>query len=1565
VLVTLGTPTNALLGTPSTVTVIEGPPVTLGTPLQLGATFSFPVLLTAPATQDIAVPFSFSGSAGTSGVTASPLVIHAGQASGVITGTFTDGGLGGPSQTVTVTLGTPSGAALLTGTQPATLSEGTEPAVSLATPVQTGSIVNLQVSLSNPSPFDTMIPFTLGGNEMLTGVTASPLVIPAGQMTAAITGTLADNGQGGPAQFVSFTLGSPTNATLGSPTTVNFSEGPTATLLAGNQIGANFNFPVLLSAATTHDISIPFTISGSAGVSGVTASPLVIHAGHTSGTITGTFSDGGLGGPSQTVTVTLGTPTGGTLLTGTQPATLAEASEPAVELGTPVQTGANVSVQVTLSDPSPLNTIVPFTVGGNVGLSGLTPTPLLFAAGQTTATISGTLVDQGQGGPSKNVVFTLGTPTRATLGSPTSATLTEAPLVSIGQITQIGAAFSVPVTLSTTLTQDITVPFTVSGTATVSGVTAGPLVIQAGQSSATISGTFSDGGLGGPSKTVLITLGTPTGAALLGGAQAALLGEATEPIASLGTPVQTGPSFTLPVVLSNTSPFVTTIPFTVGGSAGISGGTPSPLVIAAGQLTGTIAVTLADSGQGGPGQNVSITLGTPTNATLGSPASATLTEGQIATFGTPSQSGATFSFPVSLSAAAAQDISIPFTLAGTAGISGFTASPLVIHAGQASGVITGTLTDGGLGGPSQTVTVTLGTPTGAALATGTQSATLAESSPPTVVLGTPVQTGGTFHVPVTLLSSSPVMASVPYTLSGNEPITSPTPGPLVFAPGQTTATISGILFDGGQGGPSYSVTFTLGTPANATLGSPASVTLTEGPTVAFGTPSQSGATFSFPVLLSAAATQDVTIPFTTAGSAGISGLSLSPLVIPAGQKSGIVSGTYTDGGQSGPSHTVTVTLGTPLGASLLGGNQQATLGEATPPVATLGTAVQTGATFSIVVSLSSLPTKVTTVPFTLGGNVSLSGATSSPLVFGIGQTTATISGTLADGGQGGPSKNVTVTLGAPTNAGLGNPATITVSEGPTVTFGTPSQIDATFSLPVVLSATATADVTVPFTLGGTAGVSGVSTSPLVIHAGQRTGFIVGTLTDGGLGGSSQTVTAALGTPTGAALAAGGPTATSLSEASTPTLTFGSPLENGTAFSIPVFLSRPSPFSVSVPFTLSGSAGITGVLASPLVVARGQTTAFITGTFTDGGYNGSAKQIVLTVGTPAHALLSSPGPFTFIEGTLSISGTIFFDYNSSGTLNPGEPGLAGRTVYLDLHNDATLDPGDPTTVSDQSGNFTISNIVAGSYTVREVLPFANVMVTGAAAGGIAVKLVSAPATVNFGNIATSTAMQVLTSANLFGKGNANLSTAFIQGLYHALLGRSAGASEVAPWLNALSGGLTRQQAAQDISASAEHRGIEVDAYYRTLLHRVESPAERTGWVNFFLAGGSEAQVVADFMGSAEYQSEHASNAAFATALYADILGRSASSSELKNVESQLAAGTVTRAQFIAAFLDSQEAYQLAVESFYVAYLHRNAYSDPQSSTWVNLLLGGQTLAQVQSEILGTGEFFNDGSGSVGP
>jgi hypothetical protein len=70
---------------------------------------------------------------------------------------------------------------------------------------------------------------------------------------------------------------------------------------------------------------------------------------------------------------------------------------------------------------------------------------------------------------------------------------------------------------------------------------------------------------------------------------------------------------------------------------------------------------------------------------------------------------------------------------------------------------------------------------------------------------------------------------------------------------------------------------------------------------------------------------------------------------------------------------------------------------------------------------------------------------------------------------------------------------------------------------------------------------------------------------------------------------------------------------------------------------------------------------------------------------------------------SIEGTVYQDSNDNGTDDLNELPIAGRTVYLDLNNDGVLDNGEPSVQTDASGTYLFTNLSAGAYTVREVLP----------------------------------------------------------------------------------------------------------------------------------------------------------------------------------------------------------------------------------------------------------------------
>jgi len=69
---------------------------------------------------------------------------------------------------------------------------------------------------------------------------------------------------------------------------------------------------------------------------------------------------------------------------------------------------------------------------------------------------------------------------------------------------------------------------------------------------------------------------------------------------------------------------------------------------------------------------------------------------------------------------------------------------------------------------------------------------------------------------------------------------------------------------------------------------------------------------------------------------------------------------------------------------------------------------------------------------------------------------------------------------------------------------------------------------------------------------------------------------------------------------------------------------------------------------------------------------------------------------------TLSGQVFQDTNGNGLKDGGDAGLSGWTVFLDANGNGTLDAGESSAVTDANGNYSFTNLSAGTYRVREVL-----------------------------------------------------------------------------------------------------------------------------------------------------------------------------------------------------------------------------------------------------------------------
>ncbi len=80
---------------------------------------------------------------------------------------------------------------------------------------------------------------------------------------------------------------------------------------------------------------------------------------------------------------------------------------------------------------------------------------------------------------------------------------------------------------------------------------------------------------------------------------------------------------------------------------------------------------------------------------------------------------------------------------------------------------------------------------------------------------------------------------------------------------------------------------------------------------------------------------------------------------------------------------------------------------------------------------------------------------------------------------------------------------------------------------------------------------------------------------------------------------------------------------------------------------------------------------------------------------------------------SISGTKWEDLNGDGIRDADEPGLAGVEIYLDTNNNGALDDNEPVQITadddpntpdiDETGQYKFTDLLPGTYTVREVIP----------------------------------------------------------------------------------------------------------------------------------------------------------------------------------------------------------------------------------------------------------------------
>ena len=1092
-----------------------------------------------------------------------------------------------------------------------------------------------------------------------------------------------------------------------------------------------------LSFASSQDVTVNYAITGTATGSGtdytLANGTLTISAGATSGTITiANIVNDSLDEPNETVIVTLSSPSNATLGSDSvHTYTINDNdSAPVVDFNTTSSNGAesvsSKAVTVDLSAASSQDVTVNYAVSGTATGSGTDYTlangTLTISAGATSGTITiASIADDSLDEANETVILTLSSPSNATLGSDSVHTYTitdndSTPVVDFNSTSSNGAesnsSADLTVDLSAASSQDVTVNYALTGSATGSGtdytLANGTLTISAGATSGTITiANIVDDTITEGNETVIVTLSSPSNATL--GSDDThtytITDNESTPVVDFNTTSSNGAesvsSKALTVELSTASAQNVTVNYTVTGTATGSGTdytlANGTLTISAGATTGTITIAgIVDDGLDEANETVIVTLSSPSNATLGSDDAHTYTindndAAPVVDFNTTSSNGAesvsSKALTVDLSAASSQDVTVDYTVTGTATGSGtdytLANGTLTISAGATSGTITiASIVDDSIDESDETVVLTLSNPSNATLGSDSiHTYTITDNeNTPTIDFNTTSSNGAesvsSKAITVDLSGPSSKTVTIDYAVTGTATGSGTdytlVSGTLSIAAGDTsgTITISNIVDDNADE-PDETVIITLSSPSNATLGSDDTHTYTiaddDGqPTIDFNTTSSSGAedisSVAITVDLSAASSNNITVNYAVTGTATGSGtdytLANGTLTISAGATNGTITiaGIVDDSSEEGD-ETVIVTLSSPSNAIL--GNDSVhtytiTDNDGTPSIAFSDASSNASESISsrsvdVVIPFSSeavieVDYDVTGGTAGLGSDYSLS---SGSVSVDSGAITGTITiPTIINDSEDEDDETIIITLSNPINATLGSTIVHTViinddDNPPIVDFNLSSssgnEADSSKSIIIDLSATSGQDVSVDYVVSGTATGSGtdytLADGTVTIVAGETTATITiaGIVDDGDFEGD-ETIILTLSNPSNATLGGDSVHTYTITDNDSPPVvdidfntTGSSGLESVSSADLTVDLSATSSQNVRVDYSITGTAtgsGIDYTLADgTLTISAGSSSGTITiSDIVDDQLDETNETVIVTLSNAVNATL---------------------------------------------------------------------------------------------------------------------------------------------------------------------------------------------------------------------------------------------------------------------------------------------------------------------------------------------------------
>jgi hypothetical protein len=203
------------------------------------------------------------------------------------------------------------------------------------------------------------------------------------------------------------------------------------------------------------------------------------------------------------------------------------------------------------------------------------------------------------------------------------------------------------------------------------------------------------------------------------------------------------------------------------------------------------------------------------------------------------------------------------------------------------------------------------------------------------------------------------------------------------------------------------------------------------------------------------------------------------------------------------------------------------------------------------------------------------------------------------------------------------------------------------------------------------------------------------------------------------------------------------------------------------------------------------------------------------------------------------------------------------------------------------------------------------------------------------------------------------TAFVDAVYHDVLGRLPSGTEANGWVTQAAAG-DRLGVVDGIAGSQEFQILEVDSFYGTFLRRTADPGGQSYFVSLLSSGQDERAILPLFVGGTEYIAA-APNILWLQNIYRDTLARSGdNAAELGAWLAILNSGT-DRVTIANSFLTSAEGDADAITAIYEELLGQTP--DMQSlSTWLQQVENGTSLTDVLVTVASSQDYFTQQGGN---